>query len=50
MLNEDLPYDIVFLEMRLQDLIEKEEYEKAVVIKRWIDELVVFYGVKKYQW
>ena len=50
MLNEDLPYDIVFLEIRLQDLIEKEEYEKAVVIKRWIDELVVFYGVKKYQW
>lgn len=50
MLNEDLPYDIVFLEMRLQDLIEKEEYEKAVVIKRWIDELVVFYDVKKYQW
>ena len=49
MLNEDLPYDIVFLEMRLQELIEKEEYEKAAVIKRWIDDLVVFYGVKKYQ-
>ncbi len=50
MLNEDLPYDIIFLEMRLEELVEKEEYEKAAVIKRWIDELVVFYGVKKYQW
>lgn len=44
-MREDLPYDIVFLEMRLQDLVEKEEYEKAAVIKRWIDELMIFYKV-----
>lgn len=44
-MREDLPYDIVFLEMRLQDLVEREEYEKAAVIKRWIDELMIFYKV-----
>lgn len=46
MLNEDLPYDIIFLEMRLEELVEKEEYEKAAVIKRWIDELFIFYKIK----
>jgi protein-arginine kinase activator protein McsA len=46
MLNEDLPYDIIFLEMRLEELVEKEEYEKAAVIKRWIDELFILYKIK----
>lgn len=31
--------DILFLERRLKQLIKDEEYEKASVIKRWIDEL-----------
>ena len=45
MLSEDLPYDIVFLQMRLEDLVDKEEYEKAAVIKRLIDELMIYYKV-----
>jgi len=31
--------DILFLEKRLKEHIRDEEYEKASVIKRWIDEL-----------
>jgi len=37
-------WDIEFLQLRLDHLIEIEDYEKAAVIKRWIDELTVFYG------
>lgn len=44
--KEDLPYDIIFLETKLEELVEKEEYEKAAVIKRWIDELFIFYKIK----
>jgi protein-arginine kinase activator protein McsA len=44
---ENLPNDILFLKSKLQELIEKEEYEKCVVIKRWIDELFIFYNIKK---
>ena len=47
MKNEDLPYDIIFLKMRLDYVVEIEEYEKAAIIKRWIDELMVFYGVEE---
>jgi hypothetical protein len=39
-------WDIEFLQLRLDQLIEVENYEKAAVIKRWIDELAVFYGEK----
>jgi len=40
--------DILFLERRLNDLVEREEYEKAAIVKRWIDELTIFYhGDKK---
>jgi protein-arginine kinase activator protein McsA len=39
-------WDIEFLQLRLDQLIEVEDYEKAAVIKRWIDELTVFYGEK----
>jgi protein-arginine kinase activator protein McsA len=39
-------WDIEFLQLRLEQLLEVEDYEKAAVIKRWIDELVVFYGKK----
>ena len=39
-------WDIEFLQLRLDQLIEVENYEKAAVIKRWIDELTVFYGDK----
>ena len=38
--------DIIFLERRLRDLLEEENYEKAAVIKRWIDELTIFYSNK----
>lgn len=44
--KNDLPYDIIFLEIKLQELVEKEEYEKAAVIKRWIDELFILYKIK----
>ena len=47
MKNEDLPYDIIFLKMRLDYVVEIEEYEKAAIIKRWIDELMVFYGIEE---
>ena len=39
-------WDIEFLQLRLDQLIEVEDYEKAAVIKKWIDELTVFYGEK----
>ena len=40
--------DILFLERRLNDLVDREEYEKAAIVKRWIDELTIFYhGDKK---
>ena len=32
--------DIIFLERRLINHILNEEYEKAAVLKRWIDELL----------
>jgi hypothetical protein len=44
--DEQLPYDIIFLKRRLLALIKTEEYEKCVVIKRWIDELMIFYKVE----
>lgn len=31
--------DILFLEKRLDYLLEVEDYEKAVVVSRWINEL-----------
>lgn len=37
-------WDIEFLQLRLDQLVEIEDYEKAAVIKRWIDELTIFYG------
>jgi len=36
--------DIRFLKKRLKYLVEKEQYEFAAIIKKWIDELS-----KKYQ-
>lgn len=36
-------YDIDFLERRLLFLIEVEDYEKAAVIRRWIDELAYYH-------
>jgi len=47
MANEKLPYDIIFLKRRLNVVVEKEEYEKAAIIKRWIDELMIFYKVEE---
>lgn len=45
MKKSDLPYDIVFLQRRLDLVVEREEYERAAIIKRWIDELMIFYRV-----
>lgn len=42
-----LPYDIVFLKRRLRLVVEREEYERAAIIKRWIDELMVHYKVEE---
>jgi hypothetical protein len=47
MKKSDLPYDIVFLQRRLDLVVEREEYERAAIIKRWIDELMIFYGVEE---
>ena len=47
MLNEDLPYDIIFLKKRLDYVVGIEEYEKAAIIKRWIDELMIFYNIEE---
>ena len=33
--------DIILLERRILYHIKHEEYEKAAVIKRWIDELII---------
>lgn len=33
--------DIIFLERRLKNHVLNEEYERAAVLKRWIDELLV---------
>lgn len=44
--DEQLPYDIVFLKRRIKHLIEIEEYEKCAIVKRWIDELMIFYKVE----
>lgn len=35
--------DIIFLEKRLFELVKLERYEEAVVIKKWIDELLVYH-------
>lgn len=45
--KSDLPYDILFLQRRLDLVVEREEYERAAIIKRWIDELMVFYKVEE---
>ena len=39
--------DIIFLERRLRELVDKEEYEKAATIKRWIDELTLLFKKRK---
>lgn len=35
--------DIRFLMRRMDILLSLEEYEKMVVLKRWIDELIEYY-------
>jgi hypothetical protein len=42
-----LPYDITFLQKRLDLVVEREQYERAAIIKRWIDELMIFYRVEE---
>lgn len=35
--------DIKFLKLRLQQLIQDEEYEKCATIQKWINELIKRY-------
>ena len=39
--------DILFLEKRLDHLLEVEDYEKAAIVSRWINELTEIFD-KKY--
>ncbi len=39
--------DILFLEKRSVKLVSNEEYEKAAVIKKWVDELKNYYDEHK---
>jgi protein-arginine kinase activator protein McsA len=43
--KRELPYDIIFLKRRLKQVVDREEYERAAIVKRWIDELMVFYKI-----
>lgn len=36
--------DILFLEKRLDHLIEVEDYEKAAIVSRWINELTELFN------
>jgi protein-arginine kinase activator protein McsA len=40
---ENKHLDIICLEKRLRQLIILEEYEKAVRVRRWIDELALIH-------
>ena len=46
MKNESHP-DIRLLQKRLTQVVSLEEYEIAATIKRWIDELTIYYKDKK---
>lgn len=46
MKNESHP-DIRLLQKRLNQVVSLEEYEIAATIKRWIDELTIYYKNKK---
>lgn len=35
--------DIIFLERRLAIHVTNEDYERAAVLKRWIDELLIYH-------
>ena len=39
--------DIIFLERRLQELVDKEYYEKAATIKKWIDERTILFETRE---
>ena len=41
------PMDIWFLEQRLENLVEQEDYERAARVKRWIDELEILYAERE---
>ncbi len=43
-MKPDLHPDIILLQKRLRFLVELEEYEIAATLKKWIDELNVYYS------
>lgn len=38
--------DIVFLRLRMKQLIEEEQYERCIIIQKWIDELIILHNEK----
>ena len=46
-MNSTVHPDILFLKKRLEFMLELEEYEIAAIIKRWIDELAIYYSINK---
>jgi protein-arginine kinase activator protein McsA len=38
--------DILFIQKRLDELIKNEEYEKASILKRWLESLKEHHGKK----
>ena len=51
-IKNDIEYhqDIRFLLNRMDILLAREEYERMVVLKRWVNELIEYYhgnGLKK---
>jgi len=45
--SHKLHNDIVFLEYRLSELIEKEDYERAARVHGWINELKNKYELRR---
>lgn len=39
--------DILYLQMRLNQLVSLEEYEIAATIKKWLDELIQYHTTNK---
>ena len=39
--------DIILLEKKLTKVVKEEDYERAAVLKKWIDSLEKEYGNKK---
>ena len=45
--KKDKHPDILLIETRLNEAIKREEYEKAAILKRWLDSLIKHHGKKQ---